>query len=171
MEESRLFYLAYPPAEISETLSRKSPNALLSNLKIENKVFDDAPQFPLSFSHYVLLLRRTRSKEARLFYEKEALRGGWTVRQLERQIDSQFYERLLLSKNKAALLKKESPAKLEFAVTPEEEIKDPFVFEFLGIKDEYSESKLEEALKENLTALGLTSNLTFSNGIKWVSRT
>jgi len=71
----------------------------------------------------------------------------------------------------SSLLKKEPPAKPEFAVTPEEEIKDPFVFEFLGIKDEYSESKLEEALKENLTALVLTSHLTFSNGIKWVSRT
>lgn len=158
-------------AHISETVSRKSPNALLLNLKIEDKVFDNAPQFPLSFSHYVLLIRRTRSKEARLFYEKEALRGGWTVRQLERQIDSQFYERLLLSKNKAALLKKESTAKPEFAVTPEEEIKDPFVFERLGITDEYSKSKLEETLKANLTALVLTSNLTFSNGIKWVLRT
>jgi DUF1016 N-terminal domain len=57
--------------------------------------------FPLSWSHYVLLLR-AQSPEARDFYHSEALRGGWTVRQLQRQLDSQFYERLALSKNKAS---------------------------------------------------------------------
>ena len=96
--------------------------------------------FPLSWSHYVLLLR-ARSPEARDFYHSEALRGGWTVRQLQRQLDSQFYERLALSKNKAALLAKQpdpDPNPIS--------IKDPFVLEFLGLKDEYSESNLEEAL-------------------------
>ncbi|HHT9147118.1 MAG TPA: PDDEXK nuclease domain-containing protein, partial [Candidatus Wunengus sp. YC61] len=101
--------------------------------------------FPLPWSHYVRLLS-VKNPEGRAFYEKEALRGGWTVRQLERQIETQFYERTALSRNKAAMLKKGEKPLPEDAVTPEEEIKDPFVLEFLGLKDEYSENDLEEAL-------------------------
>jgi hypothetical protein len=63
------------------------------------------PRFPLSWSHYVRLLS-VNKPEARAFYETEALRGGWTVRQLDRQIGTQFYERTLLSRNKAAMLSK-----------------------------------------------------------------
>jgi predicted nuclease of restriction endonuclease-like (RecB) superfamily len=77
--------------------------------------------------------------EARTFYEAEALRGGWTVRQLDRQIGTQFYERTLLSRNKAAMLTEGQKARASDALTPEEEIKDPFVLEFLDLKDEYSE--------------------------------
>ena len=88
--------------------------------------------------------------EARTFYEAEALRGGWTVRQLDRQIGTQFYERTLLSRNKAAMLTEGQKARASDALTPEEEIKDPFVLEFLDLKDEYSESDLEEALIRHL---------------------
>ena len=91
-----------------------------------------------------------KSEQARGFYEAEALRGGWSVRQLDRQIGSQFHERTALSRNKAAMLRKESEARPEDAVSPEEEIKDPFVLEFLGLRDEYSESELEEALIRQL---------------------
>jgi hypothetical protein len=52
-----------------------------------------------------LLIGRARSTEALAFYHSEALRGGWSVRQLDRQIASQFYERTVLSRNKAAMLK------------------------------------------------------------------
>jgi predicted nuclease of restriction endonuclease-like (RecB) superfamily len=86
------------------------------------------------------------SAHARVFYETEALRGGWTSRQLDRQIQSQFYERTALSRNKAAILRKGRGAKADDAVTAEAEIKDPFVLEFLDLKDEYSESDLEAAL-------------------------
>ena len=73
-------------------------------------------------------------------YEAEALLyGGWSIRQLKRQMNTQFYERALLSKNKADLLQKETPAQSKYEVPPEEEIKDPFVLEFLSLKDEYSE--------------------------------
>jgi predicted nuclease of restriction endonuclease-like (RecB) superfamily len=74
------------------------------------------------------------------------------VRQLKRQIGTQFYQRTLLSKNKAAMLTKGAEAKPEDAVTAEEEIKSPFVLEFLGLKDDYSESELEEALIKHLQA-------------------
>ena len=59
-----------------------------------------ASHFPLPWSVYVRLLG-VRNEQARKFYETEALRGGWSVRQLERQINSQFYERTALSRNKA----------------------------------------------------------------------
>jgi predicted nuclease of restriction endonuclease-like (RecB) superfamily len=74
-----------------------------------------------------------------------------------------FYERTALSRNKAAMLKKGEKAKPEDAVTPEEEIKDPFVLEFLGLKDEYSESEVEEALIEHLESflLELGSDFAF----------
>ena len=107
------------------------------------------PRFPLPWSHYVKLLA-IQDPEARAFYETEALRGGWSVRQLDRQIASQFYQRTLLSRNKAAMLRKGAVPRPEDAVTPEEEIKDPLVLEFLGLKDEYSESELEEALIRHL---------------------
>jgi predicted nuclease of restriction endonuclease-like (RecB) superfamily len=104
-----------------------------------------APLFPLPWSHYVRLLSLS-NLEARGFYETEALRDGWTGRQLERQIDSQFYERTALSKNKAAMMARGKARKAEDLVTVDEEIKDPFVLEFLDLKDEYSESDLEGAL-------------------------
>jgi predicted nuclease of restriction endonuclease-like (RecB) superfamily len=136
-------------ARRSETLSRKS----LAEL---------AGRFRLSWSHYVMLLR-TRSEHARAFYETEALRGGWTVRQLRRQIDTQFFERTALSRDKTAMLRKGTIAKAEDAVSPEEELKDPYVLEFLGLKDEYSETDVEEALIRHLETflLELGGDFTF----------
>jgi len=101
--------------------------------------------------------------EARRFYETEALRAGWSVRQLDRQIDSQFYERIALSRNKAAMLEKAEYAEPSDAITPEEAIKDPFVLEFLNLKDEYSESELEDALIRHLAdfLLELCDDFTF----------
>jgi len=108
-------------------------------------------------------LLAVKNKNARAFYEDEALRGGWTVRQLDRQIQSQFYERCALSRNKAAMLKKGAKARPEDRVTPEEEIKDPYVLEFLGLKDEYSETDLETALITKLETflLELGGDFTF----------
>jgi predicted nuclease of restriction endonuclease-like (RecB) superfamily len=92
-----------------------------------------------------------RSEEARHFYATEALRGGWSVRQLDRQISSQFYERTALSHHdKATMLKKSGKREARDAMSLDEEIKDPFVLEFLGLRDEYSESDLEEALIRHL---------------------
>ena len=101
--------------------------------------------------------------EARSFYEEEALRGGWSVRQLDRQISTLFYERTACSKNKVSMLIKGAKEKPEDLVTPEEKIKDPFVLEFLGLKDEYSENRLEEAIIHYLEnfLLELGSDFTF----------
>ena len=118
---------------------------------------------PWSWSHYVRLVRGTRSAEERQFYETEALRCGWRVRQLDRQIGSQFYTRVLLSQNKRAMLKKASHPEPGDELTPDEAIKDPYVLEFLNLKDEYSESDLEEALIHRLEdfLLELGSDFTF----------
>ncbi len=90
------------------------------------------------------------SPEARAFYEAEAIGGGWSVRQLDRQIATKFYEWTALSKNKAAMLKKGEKPQAGEVPTAEEEIKEPYVLEFLGLKDEYSENDLEEALIRHL---------------------
>ena len=109
------------------------------------------------------LIRGTRSAEERDFYQAEALRGGWTVRQLDRQMSSQFYTRALLSRNKRAMLEKGGQPQPGDALTPEEAIKDPFVLEFLDLKDEYSESDLEDALIHRLEdfLLELGGDFTF----------
>ena len=174
--QMRSFYTTY--ANIFQTLSGKSTKSIapenlqtLSGKSVMKKrlapfaqitLQQIAQAFPLSWSHYVLLLSVTYD-EARAFYEAEALRGGWSVRQLDRQISSQFYERTLISKNKAAMLKKGTKPKPGDLVTPEEETKDPYVLEFLGLKDEYSESDLEEALIQHLEKflLELGGDFTF----------
>jgi predicted nuclease of restriction endonuclease-like (RecB) superfamily len=118
--------------------------------------------FPLSWSHYVRLLSVEKS-EARKFYEIESLRGGWSVRQLDRQVSTLFYERTALSKNKAKLLAGGAKARPEDAVSVEEEIKNPYVLEFLNLRDDYAENELEDALVRHLEAflLELGNNFTF----------
>lgn len=135
----RRFYLAWPSQQIFQTPSEKS--LALPEL---------AAKFPLPWSAYVRLLS-VKNPEARAFYETEALRASWSVRQLDRQISSLFYERIALSKNKAAMLEKAEAAVASDVMTPEEAIKDPFVLEFLDLKDEYSESDIEESLIRHLT--------------------
>lgn len=121
-----------------------------------------AARFPLPWSAYVRLLT-IKNAQARAFYETEALRAGWSVRQLGRQIESQFYERTALSRNKAAMLRKGARPLMGDTVTPEEEIKDPFVLEFLDLRDEYSETDLEAALIHHLESflLELGSDFCF----------
>jgi len=129
--------------EIRQTPSGKSPAPPFA-------LSDLAAAFPLPWSHYVLLISRSRSREAFAFYHTEALRGGWSVRQLDRQIASQFYERTALSRNKNAMLRKGAVASAADSTSADEEVRDPLVLEFLGLKDEYSETDLEEALLRHL---------------------
>ena len=158
--QMRSFYMAYQdifqtPSGISDDfkpligLQNFQTLSGTSELLSFQKVQSVANRFPLPWSAYVRLLS-VKSENARRFYEAEALRGGWSVRQLDRQINSQFYERTALSRNKAAMLSKGEKGLPEDRVCPEEEIKDPFVLEFLGLKDEYSETDLEEALIRHL---------------------
>ena len=126
-------------------IGKKSRQCLdfLNHLEKSRRCLDFSiavPLFPLSWSHYVRLLS-LKSDKARQFYEEEILRGGWSVRQLDRQIATQFYERARQSKRKLA-----SRERLGDQLSAQEEIKDPFVLEFLGLKNEYSGTELERAL-------------------------
>jgi predicted nuclease of restriction endonuclease-like (RecB) superfamily len=179
LSQMRRFYQTWPPETIFQTLSEKSetasaevktfqtlseelsaeivrplpPEPLYASIRVAFKGAVDfdavARRFPLPWSAYVRLLS-VKDSLARRFYETEALRCGWSVRQLDRQINSQFYQRVALSRNKAAMLKKGEVALPQDTITPEAAIKDPYVLEFLNLKDEYSESDLEEALIHRL---------------------
>ncbi|MBI5244008.1 MAG: YhcG family protein [Elusimicrobia bacterium] len=92
----------------------------------------------------------TCSTKARAFYEEEAIRGGWSVPQLDRQISTQFFERALHSKNPQALLARARTPQQEDLLPVESEIRDPYLLEFLNLKDEYSEANLEDALIHHL---------------------
>ena len=142
LEYMRQFYLAYP--EISNTLCSESPSA---PQKVEGIIQSLVGRFTLTWSHYRLLMRVDNAPK-RDFYEAECICGGWPVRQLDRQIQSLLYERSRLSKQKRAVIAKAHENKI--IVRPEDEIKDPYVLEFLGLKDEYSESELEDALISHL---------------------
>lgn len=163
LTQMRRFFLNWPHDQILQTPSEESPardivqtapaqSPALVNRQTpsgESPLSALAARFPLPWSHYVKLLS-LKNPLARRFYEAEALRGGWSVRQLERQIVTQFYERIALSRDKAALLRKGEKPRADDAVTVDEEIKDPYVLEFLNLKDEYSETDLEDALTHQL---------------------
>ena len=160
LQYMRLFYLAYPSDKIRQTLSgklgrppqlpiRQTPSGESRGPSIDVPLADLLAVFPLPWSAYVRLMS-VRNELAREFYETEALRGGWSVRQLDRQINSQFYERTALSQDRAAMLTGGQQQRPEDVVPPDQQFKDPFVLEFLDLKDEYSESDLEEALIQHL---------------------
>ena len=162
--QMRAFHLAWPAERVSQALPAPSSapgilqtpsgeSALPRNLQTASGPSADlaalAKAFPLPWSAYVSLLS-VKNPQARAFSETEALRCGWSVRQLQRQVGSQFYERIALSRNKAAMLHRAQTPLPDDLVTPEQALKDPFVLEFLNLKDEYSESDLEEALIQHL---------------------
>ena len=122
LQNMRAFYLAY---EKCQTVSGK-----------------------LSWSHYCELLSIT-DENKRSFYEKEAVNSGWSVRELKRQIDSSLYERLLLSSGDGNKEKVLSLAQKGIEISqPADIIRDPYVFEFLGVPEDKPmlESDLERAL-------------------------
>lgn len=164
--QMRQFFETWGMDQILQTLSgelRKLPTPSGETKRAPKLSLQELLQaFTLPWSAYVRLLS-VKDGYARQFYEVEALRGGWSVRQLDRQIGSQFYERTALSKNKAAMLTKGTVAKPEDAISPDEAVKDPYVLEFLNLKDEYSEAALEEALIHRLEdfLLELGNDFTF----------
>ena len=115
----------------------------------------------LSWTHYRMLMR-VENETARRFYLDEATKEKWSTRQLERQIHSFFYERLLSSKNKSAVASEIT--KLEPPKSPEDIIRDPYVLEFLGLNpnDDFYESDLEQALITHLQKFLLELGRGFS---------
>ncbi len=119
----------------------------------------------LSWSQYKLLLS-VDSEDKRTFYIEECKKNNWTVRQLERQIDSSLYERLLLSNDKESVLAVAKNEKLPSDA--KEIIKDPMYLEFLGLKREasYYEKDLEQAIITHLQEF----LLEIGNGFSFVAR-
>ena len=115
----------------------------------------------LSWTHYRLLIK-VENDNARDFYMQEAAKSQWSTRQLERQINSFFYERLLSSKNKKQVA--DEIQTLEPAKKPEDIIRDPYVLEFLGLSsnDDFYESDLEQALITHLQKFLLELGKGFS---------
>lgn len=130
LENMRRFYLVYSK---SEMVSRKF----------------DLPNFRLSWSHYLKLVRITDVSE-RKFYEIEAIQNHWSLRELQRQCDSAFYQRLVLSRDKDKV--KELSEKGQIINEPSDALKDPYILEFIGLPDktEYAESALEKEIIDKL---------------------
>lgn len=149
----RQFYLAYP--QIRETLTARLPGLLIRETPSpESGQPAVSPHIlleRLSFSHFVELLQLDDAQQ-RAFYEAEALRGHWSVRELKRQIATQYYQRSGLSTDQTALSAL-SHSQAESA-TPQHVIRDPYVFEFLGLKPQevVTEGQLEDALLDKLQA-------------------
>ena len=138
LEQMRTFYLRY---SISQTVSA---------------------EFKLSWSHYLILMR-IEDIDARNFYEIEAFKNNWSLRELKRQVNSSLYERLVLSKDKEKV--KELSVKGQIIEKAQDVIKDPYILEFLGLdeKSDYSENKLETEIinKLEMFLLELGKGFTF----------
>ena len=174
----RSFYLEYNDrilAQISknyETLSRKLEK--IQNYENSETVspvlqrFDNNP-FRLSWSHYVELIKMDQHE--RDFYELESLKNNWSIRELRRQYNSSLFERVALSKEKDEVkrLMKEG----QTYEKPADLIKQPYILEFLGLKEEpsYSESQLEQAIidKIELFLLELGKGFLFESRQKRIS--
>lgn len=153
--EYRLFYQSYPsilrslPAEFKNHLNHVvTDDEILRSLPAElgDQDVNDIPRIStatllsrLSFTHFVELIKIDNLLK-RSFYEIESVRGNWSARELKRQMGTLYYERSGLSKNKEKLAKLAHEDAHQ--LTPKDVIRDPYVFEFLGIKP-------YEALREN----------------------
>ena len=103
----------------------------------------------ISWTHYLHLMR-IQNEDERVFYENEIVSNNWSVRELNRQISTSLYERLLLSKNKRDILKLSQEGQI--IEKPKDIIKDPYILEFLNLPENhtYNESELEQALIDKL---------------------
>ncbi len=150
------FYRTYP--QIVRAVPAQSSHLIPSSLSASEKVRTPSAQLKippekllhsLSYSHFEQLVPFDEEIK-RVFYEIECIRGNWSVRELKRQIASLYYERSGLSKNKEKLAELvrsgAEPAEPELAV------RDPYIFEFLGLKPQevMGESDLEDQLLDKL---------------------
>lgn len=141
VEQMRKFYRIYSADEIPQTLSEEFGSKLPATVT--------GRRFFLSWSHYLKLMR-VEDMGKRHFYEIEAARNAWSLRELQRQMDSGLYERLALSRDKDGVLRlAEEGQQVE---SPTDVVKDPYFLEFLGLKEEssYSETELETRIIDHL---------------------
>jgi len=162
LEYCRNFYLVYPLLLADQKSNAvRAESDLLRIPEIHHAVRGESWQLGslhpnLSWTHYRTRLRVSRS-EARAFYEIEAIKNNWSARELERQINSLLYERLALSKDKKGLLRLATRG--QEIQKPVDVFKDPVVIEFLGLPESprLVESRLEQALIDNLQSFSSNS--------------
>ncbi len=156
LRQMRNFYMVYSQDQIQQTLSAEFENL---------PAVSTGRRFYLSWSHYLKLMRIDNIDE-RHFYEIESVKNDWSLTELKRQYNSSLYERLALStdKDKVYRLALEGQ-KVE---TAKDAVKDPYVLEFLGLKElpEYSESELESRIIDNLQQF----LLELGNGFAFIGR-
>lgn len=158
LKQMRQFYLTY---SISSTVLRISEKGQTLSDELQTV----SAKFNLSWSHYLKLMRIDDENE-RKFYEIEAAKNNWSVRELERQYDSALYTRLVLSRDKNKV--KELSEKGLIIEKPKDAIKDPYVLEFIGLPEQstYSENQLEEEIINKLEHF----LLELGNGFTFVAR-
>ncbi|PIQ16275.1 MAG: hypothetical protein COW67_03855, partial [Flavobacteriales bacterium CG18_big_fil_WC_8_21_14_2_50_32_9] len=153
--QDRAEYGQYILQELAKKLTKKYGKSYgernLRYVRQFYRIFQNwnAVRSELSWTHYRLLLR-IENDQARQFYLQEAIDCNWSTRSLERQINKLYYERMLMSKNNQ-VVKAEATEKTT-QQEPKDIIKDPYVLEFLGLKDntDFRESELEQAIIDKL---------------------
>jgi predicted nuclease of restriction endonuclease-like (RecB) superfamily len=156
LDRMRFFYKVYATPISSTVLTKlentlpqstsdKSKNSILSNINLTN----DFPKFQLSWSHYLILMRIENHLE-RKFYEIESIQNQWSLKELQRQCNSSLFERLALSQDKSKV--KKLAEKGQIVSKSKDIIKDPYILEFLGLKEKesYSETQLETKIIDHL---------------------
>lgn len=166
IQQMRAFYLAYQKQQTASVKSLGDNSKLIPNKNESPELANirniDHPNFSLSWSHYLTLIRIDNKLE-RQFYEIEASKNQWSVKELKRQYNSALYTRLVLSLDKEKV--KELSKKGLILEKAKDAIKDPYILEFLGLPEQssYSESELEQELIDKLEhfLLELGTGFTF----------
>jgi predicted nuclease of restriction endonuclease-like (RecB) superfamily len=156
----RQFYLCFPIWNAVRSKSSNPPSSANSEIR-------HALRSELTWTHYRALIR-VENPEARNWYMNEAAEQNWSTRALDRQIKSLYYERMLMSRDKAPVVEEMREQTAPLAATPKDFIKDPYVLEFLGLQDNpgFREAELETAIIGKLQAF----MLELGKGFAFVAR-
>ena len=155
--KDRAEYGSYLIKELSSRLTKDFGKGFTTtNLKMMRQFYQAFPNShtlcdQLSWSHYRLIIR-VDNPQARLWYTEESAKANWSVRALERQIGTLYYERIISSKEKQPVIVEATNNTRDLLLTPKDIIKDPYVLEFLDLKQNnaFYESDLESALIEKI---------------------
>jgi predicted nuclease of restriction endonuclease-like (RecB) superfamily len=162
LQNMRLFYMSYPNQQtVSANLKGASIQQTPSISETQFRKIQ-LPDFQLSWSHYQMLMRIDDPAE-RSFYEIEAAKNNWSLRELKRQFDSALYMRLALSKDKEGI--KVLAAEGQIIEAAKDAVKDPYILEFMDLPQQYryTENDLEQELIDKLEhfLLELGTGFTF----------
>jgi predicted nuclease of restriction endonuclease-like (RecB) superfamily len=138
--------------QLTERLGKGFDVTNLRNMRRFYRAFPnrETVSLELSWSHYNLLAK-VESSSARAWYQQEAEQHSWSVRALERQISTLYYERLLASQDKTPVEQEAKENTQPLAETAKDYLRDPYILDFLNLQDKtYQESQLEQAIISNL---------------------